>query len=436
MQSRTVNGQRVFVHQNNGLRKRCSCQRRAWAKCPHPWHFSFKWRGVHHRFQLDKYAAEPVTDKHRARSEADRLRSLIREGKFPPPAHGPTMITTPEALTLDAFMTKWRENARDGMKKQQQACDRSHCKRLGNVRLTPDQRFGDMASGAITADDIETVFKRIGEIPNSTRNKLRQTIIHLQAWGVEKGRLVRPWIVFSRKNVRRLKPARRDRRLTPDVLDEHGRVKTPGEEQRLRDHASPWLQRVIIAALETCCRRGELLSLQWRDVDARPGFIRIRAEKSKTGEGRYIPISAPLRAVLEMVRLDPAGKPHATDCYVFGNPIGEQVKDPKKSWAACLKAAGLKDADLHFHDLRHEAASRLLERGWPLQHVQQMLGHADAATTSIYVNATADQLADSMKRFPTPEPVQPLHNVAPDGVPSVGPEGNDAQVKAGNSLVN
>jgi len=69
-----------------------------------------------------------------------------------------------------------------------------------------------------------------------------------------------------------------------------------------------------------------------------------------------------------------------------------------------VKAAGLKDADLHFHDLRHEAASRLLERGWSLQHVQEMLGHADAATTAVYVNATAEQLADSMRRFPAPEP--------------------------------
>ena len=64
--------------------------------------------------------------------------------------------------------------------------------------------------------------------------------------------------------------------------------------------------------------------------------------------------------------------------------------------------------DLKFHDLRHEAASRLLEAGWPLQAVQAMLGHADAKTTSIYINTTLSQLHDSMRRFGT----QSLHTVA------------------------
>jgi integrase len=428
-------GKQVFVHQNNGLRKRCGCPRRAWAKCSHPWHFSFKWKATHHRFQLDKYASSPITLKDDARSEADRLRAAIRAGTFPPPAPTPAAVT-PDAITLDTFMTKWRENARDGMKPHQQACDRSHCKRLGKLDLAPGEQFGAKVIGAITADDIETVFKRLGAIPHSTRNKLRQTLIHLQKWGAKKGYLARPWIVFSRENVARLKPARRDRRLVPDKLDAEGRITAPGEERRLLAHASPWLQRLIITALATCCRRGELLSLQWRDVDARPGFIRIRAEKSKTGDGRYIPISPALRAVLDMVKLDPAGKQHGPDAYVFGNAIGEQVKDPKKSWAACLKTAKLKEADLHFHDLRHEAASRLLEQGWPLQHVQLMLGHADAATTSIYVNATADQLADSMRRFPGPAPAQPLHDVAREDTSSVGLSGNDQPTLAANVSVN
>ena len=64
--------------------------------------------------------------------------------------------------------------------------------------------------------------------------------------------------------------------------------------------------------------------------------------------------------------------------------------------------------DLKLHDLRHEAASRLLESGWPLQDVQAMLGHKDAKTTSIYVNTTLSRLHDSMRRFGT----QPFHTVS------------------------
>lgn len=77
-------------------------------------------------------------------------------------------------------------------------------------------------------------------------------------------------------------------------------------------------------------------------------------------------------------------------------PLGA---DPKKSWLKACRAADVQD--LHFHDLRHEAGSRLLEQGWPLHHVQRMLGHEDAKTTSIYLNATIHGLAESMRRFGT-----------------------------------
>jgi integrase len=71
-----------------------------------------------------------------------------------------------------------------------------------------------------------------------------------------------------------------------DTLDRAGRLKEAGEERRLLAVASPWLQRLIIAALTTGCRRGELLSLQWGDVDLRRGRLCIRAENAKDGESR------------------------------------------------------------------------------------------------------------------------------------------------------
>jgi hypothetical protein len=52
---------------------------------------------------------------------------------------------------------------------------------------------------------------------------------------------------------------------------------------------------------------------------------------------------------------------------------------------------------LHFHDLRHEAGSRLLEAGWPVHHVQHMLGHTSLQQTSTYLNATLRGLHESMR---------------------------------------
>jgi integrase len=85
---------------------------------------------------------------------------------------------------------------------------------------------------------------------------------------------------------------------------------------------------------------------------------------------------------------------------VFGDALGLKVEATKKAWqTAVLKAHGyepewvaggklspasrptLKRINLHFHDLRHEARSRLIEAGWPVHHVQEMLGHADLKQT-------------------------------------------------------
>ena len=74
------------------------------------------------------------------------------------------------------------------------------------------------------------------------------------------------------------------RRLAPDVVDKDGKLTELGEERRLLAAAGPFLQRLIIAALETGCRRGELLSLVWADVDLAGREIRIRAAKAKDGE--------------------------------------------------------------------------------------------------------------------------------------------------------
>lgn len=90
----------------------------------------------------------------------------------------------------------------------------------------------------------------------------------------------------------RWKGARRDRRLAADVLHEHGKVQTADEERQLLAHASPWMPNLIVAALETGCRRGELLSLQWRDVDLARSELRVRPEKAKTREGHHPDLAA------------------------------------------------------------------------------------------------------------------------------------------------
>lgn len=427
-----ANGQTVTARQNGGIRKRCGCQRRLWATCAHPWHFSFKWNETHHRFAIDRFAEQPVATKDDAKNEADRLRRLIRAGAFPPAVAAPVPPSTPADLTFETFADKWVTNARSTQSKNQRMNDRGIVRRLSKIDLGAGVRLGQQPIGLLTVDDWETAFRGITGAA-STVNKIRQAVLTMQDWGVEKGYLTRPWLAgkMLKKggSVARRKGARRDRRLVPDVTDDRGTQ--AGEERRLLAHATPWLHNVIVAALETCCRRGELLSLRWQDVSLSRGQLTIRAENTKSRTMRQIPISARLLPILKMIEHDPAGEPHKPSAFVFGDAVGAKVGSPKKAWAKTCAAAGVHD--LHFHDLRHEAGSRLSEAGWPLHHVQHMLGHQDAKTTSIYLNADIQQLTDSMKRFGTGHP---LHNVAREAETAPPPVVQRSTAIAGNVTVN
>jgi integrase len=154
------------------------------------------------------------------------------------------------------------------------------------------------------------------------------------------------------------------------------------------------MQRLIIAALETCCREGELLSLQWCDVSLDRGELTLRAAKTKDREDRVVPISRRLRGVLEMVRFDPAGEPMSPAAYPFGDELGRRAGDTKRAWqTTVLKANGHKPVwiwrrkglpnekgttklspesqaayravNLHFHDLRHYAEPVIMPTSRP-----------------------------------------------------------------------
>jgi integrase len=236
----------------------------------------------------------------------------------------------------------------------------------------------------------------------------------MSKWAVRKGYRGTPLIAEDSDVVRRRKEAQRSRRLEPD------------EEEKLLPAAKPHLQALIIAALESCCREGELLTLQWTDVSLARDEMTIRAENAKDREDRTIPISSRLRRVLEVRRHDADGRPFPPSAYVFGNEVGRRVGSVKRAWqTTVLKAHGhqpvwiwtkkkgpndkgttklspesqaaYRPIDLHFHDLRHEGGSRLLEAGWPAHHVQHMLGHASLQQTSTYLNATLRGLHESMR---------------------------------------
>lgn len=192
----------------------------------------------------------------------------------------------------------------------------------------------------------------------------------------------------------------------------------PGEKERILAAANQHLQDLATAALETACRKGELLMLQWRQVRFDLNEIHLPAKTTKARRPRYLPMSQRLRALLEMRRQDPEGQAYGQDKFVFGDVTGARIKSVKVAWAnAVLKANGIKPTrtkngnltpecqqhldtiNLNFHDLRRESGSSLLEGRMPLNAVQMFLDHANVSTTSRYLKVNRHTLHAALKRF-------------------------------------
>jgi integrase len=115
---------------------------------------------------------------------------------------------------------------------------------------------------------------------------------------------------------------------------------------------------------------------------------------TKTNEPRTIPIGPRLKAELEMRRHGPDGKELPESAHIFGNELGEEIASVKTAWRATCRRAGIHD--LHFHDLRREFGSRLLESGASEHDVRDFLGHANITTTSRYLKSTPLRLEKAL----------------------------------------
>lgn len=387
-------------NRNGGLRKRCRCPRRQWAKCPHGWHVNFKWKGVHYRLSLDREVGQPVTNKTDALAEADRIRREIREGRFRVAQVGPS--ATLEQVGEFYFAKHMTKNGT-----MLPACEqhrwnlmmRTTIRRANGV----EQRLGTIEADALTRHDVEA----FQEFHRQVRIER-----HPDAKGVERARR-RGGPVGTNRCLLRLRafynwalaheyvahtPFKRGTAsvIRMDKETERERRLEPGEEERLLAACQPHLRVLIVGALESCCRISELLTLQWKHIRFDLGELRLPAANTKARRMRILPISQRLRSLLEMRRHDPAGKPYPADAFVFGNEVGERVRSVDTAWQAACRRADI--VGLHFHDLRREAGSRLLEAGMPEHYVQRFLDHANLSTTSRYLKTTRRGMHEALRR--------------------------------------
>jgi integrase len=387
---RLRDGREVDIGRNDGLRKVCRCSRNRWTKCPHSWHFSFQWQGQHFRFSLERRVGKKLT-KHESEAEAERLRTAIRGGEFRDEAEAIRQPTPQHQapMTFRQFAEEWR--ARRGYQLVRPRDNDSRLKLIYGFVLPgtdPPMMFGEKPAVDITTGDIEAYRHHRRELKRSavTINHDLKLLRKMFAWGIRERLLTSTPFKVGGESVIRLDPqSPREERLTSEEA-----------ERKLFEAASPHLRSVLTAMLETCCRPGEILSLQWHDVDLETRELTIRAEKAKTRRARRLPISSRLLAILEMRRLDPTGKLFPLDAYVFGNQVGGRVKSIRTAWENAREAAGLEGFQLR--DVRHEAASRFEEAGVLTTDVSKFLGHRNLSTTTRYLNTTSRRLRLALQR--------------------------------------
>lgn len=134
------------------------------------------------------------------------------------------------------------------------------------------------------------------------------------------------------------------------------------------DHLSP----LVLTALNTGLRRGELTALLWADVDLKAKRVHVRAAAAKSGKARHVPLNSEAALVLKR------WKEQGVATKVF------DVCDAKKAWQGVVDGAKLKG--FRFHDLRHSFASKLVMAGVDLNTVRELLGHADLKMTLRYAH--------------------------------------------------
>lgn len=179
--------------------------------------------------------------------------------------------------------------------------------------------------------------------------------------------------------------------LTEDNLRK--RVLSVEEENKVLGCSAPHLRPIIITALNTGMRRGEILSLKWENVDFENKIFIITATNNKSKRIKNIPINSVLKKLLLELRL----KNRMKSEYVFLGDDGKPVKDIKTAFLNACRRANIEG--LRFHDLRHTAGTRMLERAVGIVEISEILGHSSIELTRKRYLHPWDSLREAVEKL-------------------------------------
>ncbi|MGO0308716.1 tyrosine-type recombinase/integrase [Endozoicomonas acroporae] len=152
----------------------------------------------------------------------------------------------------------------------------------------------------------------------------------------------------------------------------------------LNDQFTDHIKPIVILAINTGLRRGELFNLQAKDIDLHARILTVVGEGAKSGQTRHIPLNEKAFRTLVswMNHIQPS-------TYVFPSPkTGKRLDNIASSWDKIRELSNL--PDIRLHDLRHTFGTRLAHAGIDLVTIKELMGHEDLETTARYLH-TNDQ---------------------------------------------
>jgi len=278
--------------------------------------------------------------------------------------------------------------------------DRSRCGILFRWR----RLLGDRPFAELTDDEIFHALERLRDEPAlvyngkgpdgaptfrekptrrtpATVNRYHAALAAVLTWAIKRRLAPRAWENPCRLVERGPENAGRVRFLSADELERLLKA--------CKESSWPRLYALVLMAITTGARRGELVGLTWGDVDLDRGLAYVR--DSKNGEPRTLPL---VPAVVEELRRFASARREA--CLFPSRGVLSKPRVFEPSWQAALDRARIRG--LRFHDLRHTCASYLAQNGASLLEIADVMGHRQLAMVKRYAHLTTDTKAKLVNR--------------------------------------
>jgi integrase len=273
-------------------------------------------------------------------------------------------------------------------------------------------RFGESLIGCISKPLVRDYRKeRHAEkrLTETTVNRDVEVLRHLLYWAVDEGFLtVNP--------LARIRLVRGRRQPRP--------VMSLDEETKLIKAAASHLAPIIIAALDTGMRRGELLSQRREHIDFNRRVLLVTHSKTAGGEAREIPLTARLTALLSACH-----KPEGLIFTFKGHPIHRI----KTAWKAAVRRAGIRY--FRFHDLRHTFNTRLMEAGVVQDVRKALMGHSSGEeVNSVYTHVELPVKREAIRKLEAWVETQRKQQSDTQGEPDDRPKPINGEPHHGDSL--